>query len=195
MDWLVTILVIYIILYFWNKTRMATSEFDEVKSNVDGNIYLVQKSNNAKHAADLLATIRKRLVKLKKHLINKYPNDIRTKRLIERFDDTIIVENDYNSTFTSYTQNKGEKIVFCLRTRNKNKKNSNEFHDINLMMFVAIHEMAHVISESIGHDDQEFWDNFAYLLNESVDINIWKYIDYEKYPTEYCGMTITNSVI
>ena len=33
--------------------------------------------------------------------------------------------------------------------------------DVNTMMFVAIHEMGHLSSETIGHND-EFWDNFKY---------------------------------
>ena len=60
------------------------------------------------------------------------------------------------SEFTAYSENKGRKIAFCL---NKKKENDNNLIDENTLMFVAIHEMAHITTESIGHD-KTFWDNF-----------------------------------
>ena len=40
-------------------------------------------------------------------------------------------------------------------------------------MFVAIHELAHIASETIGHND-EFWNNFKFLLDNAVEIKIYK---------------------
>ena len=59
-------------------------------------------------------------------------------------------------------------------------------------MFVAIHELAHVITKSIGHTD-EFWDNMKFLLKKSVKINIYKKHDYKNNPIPYCGTEITDS--
>ena len=36
-------------------------------------------------------------------------------------------------------------------------------------MFVALHELAHVMSSSIGHTE-EFWDNFRYLLKKLLKL-------------------------
>ena len=33
-------------------------------------------------------------------------------------------------------------------------------------MFVAIHELAHIMTESVGHEP-EFWDNMGFLLEKS----------------------------
>ena len=38
-------------------------------------------------------------------------------------------------------------------------------------MFVTIHELAHVMTKSIGHKT-EFWDNFKFLLQEAKDSGI-----------------------
>lgn len=58
-------------------------------------------------------------------------------------DDLIIYEGDQ-----SYTFNK-KKIYLCLN----DGENS---YDYDMVMFVAIHELAHVICKDIGHTD-EFW--------------------------------------
>ena len=47
---------------------------------------------------------------------------------------------------TSKKINKGEEIVFCLRSIPDNK-----LHNINELMYVAIHEIAHVGCPEIGH--------------------------------------------
>ena len=59
-------------------------------------------------------------------------------------------------------------------------------------MYVVIHEMAHLMSDSIGHT-AEFYKNFDFLLTISQEIGIYKYINYANSPTEYCGMMITDS--
>ena len=72
-----------------------------------------------------------------------------------------VSESSPGNAYTSYSINKGEKIVFCLRQ--KSGPNKDELVDLNTMMFVAIHEMGHLMSESVGHT-QEFWKNMKYLI-------------------------------
>ena len=64
--------------------------------------------------------------------------------------------------------------------------------DLNTMMFVAIHEMGHIMSKSYGHTE-EFWDNFADLLEVGVELGLYKNEDYSTTPKEYCGMDITTN--
>ena len=91
--------------------------------------------------------------------------------------------------YTSYSINKGEKIVFCLRS----KDTSNKLVDINTMMFVAIHELAHLMTKSVGHTP-EFWTNMKYLLKKAIDIKLYVKQDFSKNPVNYCGTKITNSM-
>jgi hypothetical protein len=193
MNILVGILSAYSVMYLFNRINKNMGKYTYVKSDIDGQSYLVQnRYSDSKNAANTLARIRIKFDKLVSHLKKEFPDDPRTKRILERFDTKNIMENYDSSEFTSYTQNKGEKMVFCLRTRNEN----NELHKLNLLTFVAIHELAHVASDNLGHDSQEFWDNFAFLLENAVKIGVWKYVDFSKNPTEYCGTTtITNSII
>jgi hypothetical protein len=190
---IVMFVVLYLVFMAWDRYDKHKNNYTFVKSDVDQREYMVQKAPDSKKAANHIAIIRMRLLRLKSYLIKKYPHDQRIQNLIARFDGSNIIENDTKSKFTSFTQNKGEKMVFCLRTRDK--KNMKQLHDINTMMFVAIHELAHVISECVGHKCQEFWTNFAFLLREAMKIGVWKYVDFKKNPVEYCGMEIKNSVV
>lgn len=77
---------------------------------------------------------------------------------------------------TAYSENKGEKLAFCL---NKKKEDDNNLIDINTLTFVAIHELSHIMTVSIGHK-QEFWQNFKFLLENAKTANIYEPIDYKK---------------
>ena len=76
----------------------------------------------------------------------------------------------------------------CLRQKNSNKS----IHDDNLLMFVIIHELAHIMSQSVGHNN-EFYDNFKFLLRESVKKGIYNPVDFQKTPVNYCGINVTNN--
>lgn len=157
-------------------------------SKIDGKTYLVRNLPDKKQAADLIASVKEKLVKLVDYLENKYPNDPRVERMVINFKPDKIMESTPDSKYTSYSVNKGEKVVLCLRSRNSNE----ELVEENVLMFVALHEMAHICTKSIGHTD-EFWTNFKWLLQKSIDINIYTKQDFRKNPQEYCGTTITDS--
>ena len=179
------IIVFFIIfIYFENKNR----DVSYVKSNYDNKKYLVQNYDDKQDAADLLAYIRVSLQKVCVHLKSKYGNREDVIRLNKRFNPNAIVETESNSKHTSYSINKGEKIVLCLRSRD----GKNRLVDKNVLMFVALHELAHVMTKSVGHT-KEFWDNFEFILKESVSINVYKHIDFNNNPQPYCGVEITDS--
>ena len=157
-------------------------------SDVDGKSYLVRNMPDKKQAANLIAKTKQKLIKLADYLENKYPNDPRTERIIVNFRPDKIMESTPDSKYTSYSVNKGEKVVLCLRSRNSKE----ELVEDNVLMFVALHEMGHICTKSIGHTD-EFWTNFKWLLQKSIEIKIYKKQDFRKDPQEYCGTTITDS--
>jgi hypothetical protein len=84
--------------------------------------------------------------------------------------------------------NKGESIHFCLRQREGD--NEALVHE-DIVTFVAIHEMGHVITKSVGHGP-DFWNNFAWLLQEAERVNIYKHQDFRAHPVSYCGMKVTD---
>ena len=156
----------------------------------DGEYYIVRDMKDKTSAVANLSKIRKECFLLKDVVIREHPDDIRTKRLQENFtpERTLFSEATPDSQFTSHTKNKGEAIIFCLRQRDKDEK----LVDMNTMMFVAIHEMGHVISATVGHND-EFWENFRWLLGIATKNGFYKSVDYKSQPQEYCGMIITDN--
>ena len=157
-------------------------------SDVDGEKYCVRENSKMSLSADLLATVTQNCKKLVVYCAKKFPNDEKYQRLVQKFNPTKISETLPTSEFTAYSENKGEKLAFCL---NK-EKNGTKLIDINTLMFVAIHELAHVMTTTEGHK-QEFWQNFKYLLEQAKEANIYNPVDYKKNPEPYCGMNITDN--
>lgn len=180
--------VVVIILYMYLKSYYA--EVTYVKSNVDKRNYLVRKLPDRQQAADMLASINQDLGRLVNHLTAKYPDNPSVQRLFENFNPANVSEGSAQSGYTSYSVNKGERIILCLRQ----KDNVDSFVPKNVVMYVAIHELGHLATESIGHD-QDFWDNFKFILEEAVSIGIYQKIDFSSNPAPYCGIKITSSII
>lgn len=172
----------------WIAYKNQFQELMSVQSTTDKNEYLVQPGPDQQIAANLLASVRQNLEKMREHLILRFSDDVRTHRLIELFQSDSIVEANSDSKTTSYTINKGEKMVLCLRSRD----GLNQLENLNTVTFVALHEMSHILTSTIGHTD-DFWNNFEWVLKEAVKIGIWKYQDYSHEPTNYCGVEITSS--
>jgi len=161
-----------------------------IKSKVDNKEYLVRDMPDKQQAADLMASIRIKMSNLKVHLESKYPDKVQVKQLITNFEanSNRFYESTPESDLTSYSVNKGESVHLCLRQR----EDTNEsLVDENVIMFVSLHEMSHMITKSVGHG-QDFWNNFAWLLKEAESIGLYKAQDFKAHPVKYCGMSITD---
>ena len=227
MDSFINVIVTFVLLtviykYFENRSYGVVLQ----KSDVDDNEYLVRNLPDRQKAADTLANISKRLLRLVNFIkrnsanidtmYNKYvksqfektissPTDkndsnyqklVRDKknkligdlnRLVQNFNPNKISETTPDAKYTSYSVNKGEKIVFCLRSKDEKQK----LVDLNIMMFVALHELAHTMTKSVGHTP-EFWNNFRILLRNARKLGIYKRVNYNEKPVEYCGTKITD---
>jgi hypothetical protein len=161
-----------------------------VRSTVDGKEYRVRDLPDKQQAADLLAKLRLNLGTMMDSLTQTYPHKPQVQRLVQNFraDPDRFFESTPDAEHTSYSVNKGESVYFCLRQRD----GSERLVDNNVMMFVALHEMAHMITKSIGHEP-EFWNNFGWLLREAEQRNLYKPTDFKSHPVMYCGVQITDS--
>jgi hypothetical protein len=177
------VLIVCIYIYFQNSDDF---QLKCIVSHIDGNKYCVRERSKLNKAADLLATITNKCKKLVEYVDKKYPNQENVKRLVAGFNPKKVSETLPTSSYTAYSENKGEKIAFCLNTVKKDNEN---LIDENTLMFVAIHELSHIATKSIGHKT-EFWDNFKFLLTAAKEAGIHNPVDYKKEPREYCGMKI-----
>ncbi|MAU35905.1 MAG: hypothetical protein CMD14_00840 [Flavobacteriales bacterium] len=157
-------------------------------SDVDGKRYCVRDRSKLKLAANLLANINTKMNTLVEHVKEKYPDRENVKRLVKGYNPKKISETLPTSEYTAYSENKGEKIAFCLNTEKRNGK----LIDENTLMFVATHELSHVATKSIGHTE-EFWNNFKFLLKEADEIGVYKPEDYKKNSRRYCGTDIVDN--
>jgi hypothetical protein len=157
-------------------------------SEVDGQKYCVRERSKMQLAANLLANVTNKCKDLVSYCGKKHPDNEKVQRLMQKFNPTKISETLPTSEYTAYSENKGEKLAFCL----DRKKNGTELIDENTLTFVAIHELAHIMTISEGHK-QEFWVNFKFLLENATTAKIYKPIDYRSKPEHYCGMKITDN--
>ena len=185
-------LLIFIIIFIAIKSYYD-SDFFQLKciiSDVNGKKYCVRERKNIKKASDLLALTTNKMTNLVNYLINKYPKNENVILLHKNYNPKKIKEILPTSQYTAYSENKGEQIALCLS--NKSKKDNDDLIDENTLMFVALHELSHLATKTIGHDDL-FWKNFKFLLQESEKINIYKPIDYKNNNKNYCVMKIKDN--
>ena len=117
--WNLTFLILFLTTFYVKE--QFVNEVERVKSDVDGRRYLVRSASDSKEAANLLGTINVKLLRLIDILKEKHPDDDRTKRLDEKYDPEALSEGTEDKNYTSYSINKGEKIVFCIRSKKTGK--------------------------------------------------------------------------
>lgn len=182
--------------------RRGFAKIVPVRSTVDGRMYSVQDKPDKLEAANVLARVRQKMKSLMACLkrtggagekgsqdekeFGSYES--RVQRLSDRFDADKISEGNEDPKYTTYTLNKGEKMVFCLRARGQDDR----VHDLEMLTFVAIHEMAHVASIT-EHHTPEFHSNFKWLLQTAVNCGVYQPENFKKRPRKYCGITVSDT--
>jgi hypothetical protein len=164
-----------------------------IPSTVDGRTYLVRNLPDKQAAADLIASIRRDLLTVVDYAIRQQDggggasgdNYVRAKR---RLEDAVFSEGSHTSGYTSFSVNKGERIVLCLRHPDGG------FAQRNVLNYVALHELAHVYTTEIGHT-KLFWTNFKRILLLAIKVGVYRPEDFARHPKPYCGITISQSLV
>lgn len=187
---LIAIIIIFIYIFlFYNKKNVVLVPSDT------GDKYLVYNDDKKADAAKLLENITNNMFKLRDHLYNnidKYPEYTEYIKQLHgnlNKDKSLIYENDPNSKLTSFSINKGEEIAFCLRS-----KKTGNIHELNLLMYVAIHEMAHIACPEIGHGAL-FKKIFRFLTETAIELGLYYKENYDSKPVEYCGMVLSSTIL
>lgn len=193
------IVILIILLALMYITRDETQEFMITRSSVcnstDGRCYkVVDQFANKDKASEKLAYINKFGINLMRYMRDKYTwlgpskHSAMIKRLFNNYNPDNIIENaPATDQYTSYVEDKGVVYALCLREKVSGK---NEFHDYNILEFVAMHEMAHMASVTAQHDDIEFWINFKILVTNAVEAGLHTPVDYSKEPVNYCRLIV-----
>jgi len=186
------IIVIILLVIFISSVK---HDVKYVKSYIDNREYLVLDKHDSIQAANTLARIRQNMIEISQ-MLDKHKNDKykEYKNYIERLNKKIgytkINEGGNDGSYTSYSVNKGDQLVFCLRS----KKYKDILHDVNLVMYVVLHEMSHIACPEYGHTTL-FYKIFRFITQVAMDMGKYQKINFNKNPTEYCGLIITDSIV
>lgn len=188
------VLIILLVILVIAMCVMAVRDSDYfnlkcILSGVDGNTYCVRDRKLSQEAADLLASTVQKCNKLVEHLKNNDPDTTITKRLVKKYNPKKVKETLPTSKHTAYSENKGEKLAFCLAKDNDENDN---LIDPNTLMFVALHELSHIANETVGHGE-DYWQTFKTVLKHAKEAGVYEPVDYKKYPKNYCSMTINDN--
>lgn len=183
-----TLLMICILIVFFYMNFLRQKLYLEKIRSSNGNEYLVRNLPDKNEAANKLGSISDSL----KNLVNGLNENDDSKgeyikQLKESFNPKYITENIPGSIYVAYSVNKGEELSLCIR-----EKDTEKFIDDNTIIFVAIHELSHIMTPETGHTPL-FWDNMKYLLEQASSQGIYMPVDYSQSPVEYCGMDINST--
>jgi hypothetical protein len=191
----IIIILLYIIIYNCYNKHLQNVDLLLIEG-LDGNYYYVRNQQDKGEAVKILSDLRQNLKKLINFIEENSTNDKEyyiykdnINSIKNKIDEVSIKETPSNSSYTSYSVNKGEELYLCIRS-----KNTNKIHDINDLLYVAIHEIAHIGCPEIGHTDLFFKINL-YLLKKAVKFNLYKYDNYNNKPREYCGINLNNTLL
>lgn len=168
-----------------------------VTSSIDSRQYQVRDSPYKQNAADTLARIHQNLMILIVYLTNNRAGMSDQQKMVvdlivARYNPsrTQLSEGQLDHAVSTYTVNKGEAIVFCLAPR---EGPSQTVYDTNTLMFVAIHELAHIGCKGRDNHGPEFQMVFAFLLSQALRAGIYHHRNFAQSPVDYCNVKITSS--
>lgn len=189
---IIMMLSLFYLFHVIKKQSLVSVPHNKNGRHDDNEQYMVQNRPDKQNAANMIHQIKLRIIKLI-HLLEKHDTTPFDTAYItnakKRLETTVFRESMENSKNTSYSINKGEEIVLCLRSQI-----TYAIHDINILMYVAIHELAHVICPEIGHTPL-FNTIFRHILEVATLHNLYRYENYTRNNREYCGITVSQNIL
>lgn len=199
------LLAVLVFLIFKNYVFDGTIE---QLSSIDSKMYKVRSGQDPQKRADLLAFINMKLSILVNTLSAdpRYSSDPDVQRLVNNWNKGVSIKEIGNmESDAAYVINK-QYMSFCLQDSpepGKPLKNTN-IEDTNLITYVGIHELAHIMSIETEHGS-EFIRNFQFLLNYAQNITYTNpftkvteklYIPLNDLKTadNYCGVELKKSI-
>lgn len=164
----------------YNKNKNITV----LKSTNDNRKYRLLDLPGKEKCMEILVQLNKNVIQLLSYVKDEDREGI--KDLLDNYRPDSLCENLENRSLQAYSLNKGEEICLCLREPDDELK---IIDDMNTLMFVLVHELGHLMTDDIGHTNK-FWNNMAYLLKKSSEINLYNPINYKNSPVMYCGVKI-----
>jgi hypothetical protein len=184
--------------------------FDGTKehvSSIDNEVYKIRSGTDSQLRANLLAFIKLKLGILVQSLAQdqRYTNNPDVQRLVSNWNKGVTIKEIGNwESDAAYVINK-QYMSFCLQDNpNKGKVKNTNIEDTNLITYVSIHELAHIMSIETDHGS-EFIRNFQFLLGYAQNLTYTNpftnvveklYIPLNNLKTadNYCGVELKKSI-
>jgi len=170
----IILLVLIIVIYV--RTKKTEEDFENPRNDLEH-----QRLQELIRRGDLLV----------KYVEEKeYPTPEISARIVENWN--VLREKNRigitpsDSDTPGFVVNKNDSMQLCLT---KSPDDPDDLDDINLGTFVLIHEISHLGAIEYQHGP-EFLSIFIKLLQASVEIGIWKYVDYFEQPRMYCDFYV-----
>lgn len=203
----IILLLILLTLVFITYYNIGNRDMIYVRSDIDHDQYMVRNQKDKQQAANMLARLKANIHGITSYMNQKlenpkYAEQPRYKefkpyilQLKEKITDVVVKESAMNTVYTSYTVNKGEQIIFCIRSKSISQiLTSSNIHDLNLIMYVLLHEISHVACPEYHHTPL-FKKIFRFICEEAIEMGIYRKIEFNISPREYCGMKIHDTII
>lgn len=191
MSFFFLLVLLFFIVLVWNELTTVHESFDVQRNQwtlktdeKTSRSFAVLPTKDPEKASSLLGEVTDRVNKLLVHLQQKYPRHLGVQRLVDRWNPQVLAEGRFDLPgVTSYTINKGDRIVLCLRNR------EGELHRLHLVLYVLLHELAHIMSvtKSIERHNEEFQNNLDLLMKEAKAVQLYT-PNHEKRTETYCGL-------
>lgn len=154
-----------------------------VHSDLTGKDYYVKNMAGAADVADRLAFMELRLHDFLSKAEAYAPGDPRLANIRRRWNGTLAeTPNDEDVAYSVSKDN----ISVCVRG------DRGALESENTCMFVLVHELAHIATDSYGHPP-EFWANMRFLLELAEVTGSYSYQDFDAVETTYCGRKLAAS--
>lgn len=172
------ILIVLLALYWAWPRRMVS-----VRSTLTGKRYRVKNQEGAAEVADLLASLELRVRRFLHEAERYAPGDHRLRNIKARWNGTLAETLDDKDV--AYSVGK-DAVSVCVRSADGGLETE------NTAMFVLVHELAHVATDTYGHKP-EFWANMKFLLELAERTGTYTYQDFDAGTVTYCGRPLTAS--
>jgi hypothetical protein len=194
---IILIFIIFIILVF--KYLFSNQvELIMIKNEGKQQKFLVRRLPDKFRAAQLLCDIKMKLIYFSNNLLTELKTRTDTNAstyykyvdtICKRLNNCPFNESSPDSVYTSYTVNKGDEMIVCLRD-----SVTHGIHDFNTLMYVCTHEIGHIGCPEVGHT-YLFHQINKFLLLEAMKYGVYTYTNYKRFPCKYCSLILDNTII
>lgn len=154
-----------------------------VRADITGKEYMVRNEDGGAGVAERLAALETRIHDFLDRAEQYAPGDARLRNIRQRWNGTL-AETPIDSD-VAFSMDKGS-ISLCVR------RPDGSLEPENTSMFVLLHELGHVATDTYGHKP-EFWANMKFLLELADVTGSYVYQDFDSENTSYCGTRLRDS--